>query len=202
MDTDLVKSTIYKICCKNAEITDCYVGRSIDIITRLQTHKSCCNIEKGKSYNYKLYQKIRDNGGFENWSLEEIETIEHDSDDTTPAREREFFWFSELKANLNNNTPNQSHKESVKIWQANNKGYSKIYVKKYREENKDKIKEKNQKYYDKNKEKMKETSKIWINKEDNREKNRTYQRERCRKIAELKRLQKLSVISLNHCEEP
>jgi len=189
----MVKSTIYKLRCKNPDVTDCYVGRTIDVTMRGKSHKGKCNNEKCKEYNFKVYKCIRENGGFENWFLEEIETIEHDSEDTTPAREREYYWFNEFKATLNNNTPNQSHTVSSKIWRENNKEYLKEQGKEYIEKNKEKIKIRTKAYYEKNKEKLIANCKKWISKEENREKNRIYQRERCRKIAELKKLQKLEV---------
>ena len=182
----MVKSTIYKICCKDPAVTDCYVGRTIDVTTRLSTHKACCYNDKIKAYNFKVYKKIRENGDFHNWDFVELETIEHHKKDTTPAREREYFWFNELKATLNNNTPNQSHSDSCKQWRENNKTYSKEYDIVYRAKNKDKIKEKNKEYYEENKDKIGEKCKQWV--KDNRDRNRAYQRERCRKIAEQKRL--------------
>lgn len=190
----MVKSTIYKIFCLNTDITDCYVGRTINVMSRFSTHKSNCYNESRVSYNYKIYKTIRENGGFENWIFEEIETIEHDAKNTTPAREREYFWFNELKANLNNNTPNQNHKISSKIWREKNPEYFKVYEKQYKEKNKEQIKLKRSIYYEKNKDKLKENCKKWINKTENREKNRIYQRERCRKIAEQKKLQKLEFL--------
>lgn len=189
----MVKSTIYKICCKDSAVKDCYVGRTIDVTSRFQTHKACCYNTNIKAYNYKLYKTIRENGGLENWSLEEIETIEHNADDTTPARERENYWFVEYCATLNNNIPNQSHTASCKKWQENNKDYYKNYDKQYREKNKEQIKIKSKEYYDKNKEKLMAYNKIWINKDENREKNRTYQRERLQKI-KLKKLENASFI--------
>ena len=38
-------------------------------------HKTYCNLETHKNYNVKLYQMIRDNGGWSNWSM-----IENNSD--------------------------------------------------------------------------------------------------------------------------
>ena len=187
----MVKSTIYKIRCKSLEVPECYIGRTIDVTSRLRTHKSNCYSQTKASYNYKVYKFIRENGGFENWILEEIETVEHDSEDTTPAREREYYWFNELKATLNNNIPNQSSSVSNKIWQNNNKEYLKEYDKQYKEKNKEQIKIRTKVYYEKNKDKLNANCKKWISKEENREKNRIYQRERCRKIAELKKLQKI-----------
>lgn len=189
----MVKSTIYKLHCKNPDVTECYVGKTIDVSMRRNTHKTKCNNEKCKEYNFKVYKFIRENGGFENWILEEIETIEHDSENNVLVREREYYWFNELKATLNNNTPNQSHIVSSKIWRDNNKEYSKEYGKIYKEKNKEQIKIRTKAYYEKNKDKLKANCKKWISNEENREKNRIYQRERCRKIAELKKLQKLEV---------
>ena len=187
----MVKSTIYKICCKNSAIPDCYVGRTIDVTSRLQQHKTCCYNNKKQAYNYKLYKAIRENGDFQNWNFIEIETIEHDKKDTLPARERESFWYNELKATLNNNTPNQNHKDSSKKWRDNNKEYSKEYEKQYRAKNKEKIAERTKEYYELNKDKITENAKKWVDK--NREYNRTYQRERLQKIRLQQKLQNLSI---------
>ena len=186
----MVMSTIYKICCKNSAITDCYVGRTIDVTSRLQQHKTCCYNEKIKAYNYKLYKAIRENGDFHNWDFIEIETIEHNKKDTLPARERESFWYNELKATLNNNIPNQNHKDSTKKWRDNNKEYAKQYEKQYKIKNKDKIKERTKEYYEQHKEKIAENCKKWV--ENNRDRNRAYQRERLQKIKQQK-LQNLSI---------
>jgi len=67
------KTVIYKICCNDATITDIYVGHTTDIITRRYTHKSHSTNDKNKSYNLKPYQFIRKNGGWDNWSLIQIE---------------------------------------------------------------------------------------------------------------------------------
>ena len=118
-----------------------------------------------------------------------------DLENNVLVREREYYWFNELKATLNNNTPNQSHTISSKIWRDNNKEYLKKYEKEYKEKNKEQIKIRTKAYYEKNKDKQKTNCKKWISNEENREKNRIYQRERCRKIAELKKLQKIEVNS-------
>ena len=183
----MVKTTIYKIVCKNEEITDCYVGRTKDCTKRFQQHKTVCYNENKVSFNYRLYKTIRENGGFENWDIVEVETIEHeDADKTTPA-EKEGFWFNELNATLNNNVPGRCKKESCKVWADKNMEYRKIYAEKYRAENKEKIAERIAVYYQKNKEKSKAHTKKWV--ENNRERNRIYQRERCRRIVAEKKAQ-------------
>jgi len=62
----------YKFCCKNDNILNCYVGHTSNFNRRKSEHKSRCNNEKDKKYNFKLYQLIRENGGFDNWRMIEI----------------------------------------------------------------------------------------------------------------------------------
>lgn len=65
-------AVIYKIVCKNPEVTDSYVGSTTNFKRRQKEHKKHCNNENSKSYNLKVYQFIRDNGGFDNWEFIEI----------------------------------------------------------------------------------------------------------------------------------
>ena len=64
---------IYKLCCKDTNITDCYVGSTTSFRSRKSKHKSNCNKENNKDYNRKVYQFIRDNGGWNNWDMILIE---------------------------------------------------------------------------------------------------------------------------------
>jgi hypothetical protein len=64
---------IYKLCCKDLSITDIYVGHTTDMRKRKWGHKSNCNNEKIKNYNLNVYQFIRNNGGWDNWEMIEIE---------------------------------------------------------------------------------------------------------------------------------
>ena len=180
----MVKTTIYKIVCKYPLVTDCYVGRSKDVTMRFNQHRVSCNYETGKGYNCKVYKTIRANGGFDNWNLVEIETIEHADDDTLLPRQREAFWYHELNATLNNNVPNQSPELSKSIWKKNNPEYFIEYGKQYALKNKDIITEKQKIYYIEHKEHLNAKSSQWV--KDNRDRNRAYQRERCRKIAAAK----------------
>jgi hypothetical protein len=174
------QSVIYKIVCRDPSVTDCYVGRTSCFSSRVNQHSTCCNNLHSNNYGLKVYQVIREKGGWTNWEIKEIEEVEHDSFDTTAAREREAFWFKELNANLNNNIPNQGHKESCKMWYKKNPEYFKEYSKQYAIKNKDIIKEKTKEYYAANKEKMNATCKAWV--ENNRERNRKYQMDRYYKL--------------------
>lgn len=54
----------YKILCKDENIKACYIGKTRDYKNRVSTHKT-----NTKTSEIKLYQFIRDNGGFENFTI-------------------------------------------------------------------------------------------------------------------------------------
>jgi hypothetical protein len=77
---DYTKTIIYKIVCNDLNITDVYVGHTTNFINRKALHKSNCNNINGKSYNLKIYNTIRNNGGWLNWSMIEIEKFQDCND--------------------------------------------------------------------------------------------------------------------------
>ena len=71
-NTDAV--SFYKFVCKNPEITFVYVGHTTNFRKRKSDHKSdCCNLNS-KRHNTPVYQFIRANGGWENWTMIEIKS--------------------------------------------------------------------------------------------------------------------------------
>jgi hypothetical protein len=110
---------IYKIVCKDLNITDIYVGHTTNFIKRKAQHKYTCINPNAEHYNYKVYSTIRDNGNWENWDMIEIE--KYNCNDKNEASARERYWYENLKANLNSNCPNQTNKESSKEYRINNK---------------------------------------------------------------------------------
>ena len=134
--------TIYKIVCRDPEITDCYVGSTTSHLKRKSAHKSICNNKNLKEYNYPVYRFIRDTGGWDNWEFVLLEDYPCRNKKQLNIRER--YWFEKLGATLNSQYPQRSHKE---------------YNKKYREENKEEILEKRKKHYEKNKQKILEQTK-------------------------------------------
>ena len=66
---------IYKIVCNDLTITESYVGSTTDFRRRKSQHKSSCNTINNSKYNQKNYIFIRENGGWENWTMLEIEKI-------------------------------------------------------------------------------------------------------------------------------
>ena len=152
IDTDYSKCIVYKIVCIDLNVTDCYVGHTTSFKHRKAQHKSHCNNEKGLKYNLKVYQIIRANGGWKNFSMIEIE--KYPCKDKNEAAARERFWYEQLNSNMNSQVPNQTSAN----YYAENQEKIKEYKEKYYLENKEKIKETNAKYYAENQEKIKETS--------------------------------------------
>ncbi len=145
-EIDYSKTIIYKIVCNDLTITECYVGSTTDFKTRKAAHKSACNNENRKSYNFKVYKMIRDNGGWDNWIMIQIEKFP--CNDSNEAHARERYWYENMNAKLNSCIPNRTEKE----WRDENKDIIKLYNVKYYDENKDHIKE----YYIQNKDHIKE----------------------------------------------
>jgi hypothetical protein len=158
---DYSKTIIYKIVCNDLNITDVYVGSTTDFIRRKGEHKRKSNNESSKAYNFKVYQTIRDNGGWDNFTMVEIEKCP--CNDSNEAHARERYYYELLNAKLNIKYPNRTINE-------------------YRKDNKDKIKEERKQYYKNNKEKFKEYSEI--NKQKINEQRKQYNEVNKEKINE------------------
>jgi hypothetical protein len=154
---DYSKCVIYKLVCNDLTVTDCYVGHTTNFTQRKKLHKSCCNCETSNNYNLKVYQTIRANSGWENWSMIEIEKFPCKDFNEAAARER--YWYEQLKVNLNMCVPNRSKKEYSETHKEEFKQYHKEYYKKYEEENKEELKAKRKEYREENKEKILEKMK-------------------------------------------
>ena len=128
---DYSNTIVYKIVCNDLNITDLYVGHTTQFTKRKSSHKYNCNNKNSKGYHLKVYSTIRDNGGWDNWTMIEVE--KYSCKDSNEAVARERYWFEKLLANLNNNYPNRSEKE----YYSNDK--IKMKLKEYKESNKDKI---------------------------------------------------------------
>ena len=132
------KTIIYKIVCNDLTIVSCYVGKTTDFIRRKSQHKHNCNTENCKEYNYNVYKFIRENGGFNNWSMVMVQEFV-DCKSELEASQRERYWYETLNANLNKNVPAQTNNESKKIWDQKNPEKRQVSNKKYREKNRDLI---------------------------------------------------------------
>ena len=96
---DYSNTIIYKIFCKDENTLDFYIGHTTNFFQRKATHKINCENSNGSSYNTKLYKTIRENGGWNNWNMQEIEVL--NLKNSTEARIKEAEYYQKLKANLN-----------------------------------------------------------------------------------------------------
>jgi hypothetical protein len=132
-ELDYSNNVIYKIVCDDLNVKDTYVGHTTNFTQRKRLHKDACNIETSRGYNYRLYQHIRANGGWENWSMIEIE--KYPCNDKQEACARERYHYELLGANMNVKYPARTSKEYRDV----NKNNKKEYDINYRMKNKDKI---------------------------------------------------------------
>ena len=90
--SDYSKMVMYKIVCKDLTVKSGYVGSSRDLVKRKYNHKSRCNNPNDEHHNFLIYKTIRDNGGWDNWSLIKIEDFPDCKDGTHDRmRERELY---------------------------------------------------------------------------------------------------------------
>ena len=101
--SDYSNTFFYKIFCKDAAITDLYIGHTINFVQRKSAHKQGCNNPKSDYYNRKLYNVIRQNGGWNNWRMDII--AYHDCKDQHDARTKEQEYFISYNATLNSIEP-------------------------------------------------------------------------------------------------
>lgn len=174
--SDYSQTIIYKLCCKDPSIKDIYVGHTTDFTQRKNSHKTCCNNINNKNYERYVYKFIRDNGGWENWTMLQIEI--KNCKDKREAESTEHYWIEKLAATLNSNKPYAMCKEETQL-----------YKKCWYEEKKDYILEKAKQHYEENKEQKLEYQKQYAeeHKEEIAEKQKEYREKNKEKLAEQKK---------------
>jgi hypothetical protein len=133
--TDFSKTILYKLVCNDLNVTECYVGHTTHFIKRRANHKNrCCNTND-KFYNLKVYKLMRETGGWENWTMVQIEHYPCNNRNEAGARER--YWYELLNSNMNTQVPNRTLTE---------------YMTQYYQDNREDRLLKRHKYYQKNRE--------------------------------------------------
>ena len=129
-----------------------YLGSTCNLIRRRACHKHSCNTPTSKLYNSKLYRMIRDNGGWDAFTMKPIE--EYPCESKTALQIREEYWRKEYNASMNTNSCYTEfkgndysnnyrikHKEPIKIYQTKyreaNKELMKLYQSEYRDINRE-----------------------------------------------------------------
>jgi len=177
-----------------------YVGHTTNFTKRKCCHKQRCNSETSAKHNLKLYQLIRENGGWDMFRMIEVE--KYPCLDRREADKRETEVMKELKSNMNVRNSytskeekikkkkeyNENHIEDRKLRYERNKDQVKLNRKEYYEINKEITLQKRKEYCELNKEKVKKTYKKYYeaNKEKINEKRRIeYQKKKEEKANKL-----------------
>ena len=147
---------VYKIFCNDISITDCYIGSTIDFRRRRNGHISKSNNINCPKYNLKVYRFIRENGGWNNWTMVKIEDCEVDN-----KLQLEQKYYNQLQPSLNSQRPFVTEEQrkisnsiSTKAWYKKNEKECRIKRKEYDLKNKDKISKNLKEYRLKNKDKL------------------------------------------------
>ena len=96
---DYEKGLIYKLCCKDPNVKEIYVGSTTNFRTRKSGHRISCHNPNDKDYNAYKYQFIRRHGGYDNWDMILVENYPTTSKRELEKREEELR--KELAAELN-----------------------------------------------------------------------------------------------------
>jgi hypothetical protein len=187
---EITDYVIYKIICNDENIKDCYVGSTSNFKVRKWDHKRLSNDENSK---FKIYETIRNNGGWNNWTM--LPIAEHKEITVIQARIKEEEQRVLLNASMNSRAAFRTAEELREIENERKKKNrqteeGKIKEQKqqelYRELNKDIINEKQKERYKLNDDdwKQKRNEKIKERRQLNKEAYNAYQREYYKKRQE------------------
>lgn len=147
---DYSKTCIYKLVhFDDLNDENIYIGHTINMVQRKHDHKCNCNNPNRKEHNYKKYQFIRENGGWDNWRMILVE--KYPCNDVHEAIARERYWKKELKSTLNVREPGRT----VSEWYQDNKESLKLKQKDYHYQNKQYRNQNSIRKYHENKEEIK-----------------------------------------------
>lgn len=96
-------TTFYKLHHKLDFSRSCYVGSTSNYAKRIHNHKFNCTNPTSEKYNFKVYQYIRENGGFDDWTFSILEHLETVDKPQRLRMERDFI--SKHGATLNKQNP-------------------------------------------------------------------------------------------------
>lgn len=163
----------YKFICNDPTIISTYAGHTINFTDRKRKHKSHCLNQNSKKYNFLLYKTIREHGGWDNWTMFEIERKIVASKQEALQREQELINLQVEKLNVCNAVQNINY---FKNYNEQHKEHIGNYLKKYRVENKIKISEWHKNHYEQNKQEISLKSKSYrtLNKNVISERGKTY----------------------------
>ena len=180
-----------------------YIGSTTQFNRRKSNHKRICNNQPDSQFNFKLYEMMRLNGGWDAFKMMIIK--EFPCNNKTELLIEEEKHRKEYQATLNQYRAFLTDDEKKQYYITNKDKLIK-YQKDYYEENKEKIKEKQKDFYEENKEKITVRQKNYYktNIDKLKEKHKNYYEANKDKIIEQKnyyRAQKLKKLIIQK-EEP
>ena len=140
---DYSKTVIYKIQ-HNEDETLLYVGSTTNFNNRKSQHKNSCTNPKNRCHNLKVYRMIRENGGWDCFSMTKIE--DYPCENGRDAEAREDKHMRELKANMNAHRafiedPLAENRMYNLRWRQNNPEEVKARHKHYRETHQEQVRQ-------------------------------------------------------------
>ena len=112
IDIDYSNTVIYKLTCNDKDITNTYVGHTTNFIQKKYIHKQNCIKKRKVNNKCKMYDIIRNNGGWENWKMEVIDIFNCANLNSAIKKEEEYFnLLSKTSNNVHNITPNMNSSE-------------------------------------------------------------------------------------------
>lgn len=150
-----MKGVIYKLVSQDLEISEIYVGSTTNFNQRRQYHKNACNNANSEKNNLRVYQYIRENGGWTLWDMILVE--EYPCENRLQLLARERYYIEQLKSKLNCNIPTRTRKEHYQ------ENHDKILEQKkeYRQNNLEKVQRRDKKHYAENKDKIRVRQKVY-----------------------------------------
>jgi hypothetical protein len=115
------QSRIYKISCNLPTINEIYIGSTADYESRCTKHWSDCSNINSPNYKNIVYNYIRNNGGFGNFTIDVIE--HYPCANKTEMRIREQYYINTLKPTLNTNRAYISQEDSKEYIKQNSKAF-------------------------------------------------------------------------------
>ena len=144
---DYSKTIMYKIQ-HNEDESLLYVGSTTNFNNRKSHHKGICVNQASSAYNRKLYRMIRENGGWDCFSMVKIEDFSCENGRDAEAREDELM--RELNADMNmrrafiadhvaqksvyNRRYRETHTDYQRQWRENNPDYDRLRRERLRRE--------------------------------------------------------------------
>ena len=174
VSTNYQNNLIYKIQHKTIDEL-IYIGSTTNFNQRKYSHKFNSCDEKSREYNTKKYVMLRENGGWDMFTM--VLVKKYPCNDYLEAFAEEERIRRELNANMNAQRcfrTTKQLKEDQKQYRETHKEKSKEYQKQYNETHKEEFKENKKQYYETHKEEKKAKSKEYYetHKEEKKAKNK------------------------------